>query len=102
MLGYAGGAAWLAIAWVAMEPLKCMFPGPVEGFFADGPPRWRCALGVLTQGILVPALFALSWHHHGRSFETWVERSKTRAHSPAEHAFFAIFALLLLSDYVRP
>merc|ERR1719498_1154668 len=76
-----------------------MFPGPCEGFFSDSFPRWRCALGVITQGIIVPLLYVVAPRHHGGSAKAWSSTSASGAFSSAEHAFFAIFALLLLSDY---
>ena len=50
----------------------------------DGSPRWRCASGLPTQLVLLPAL--LCWHHQGSEV--------------AASSFNYIFALYIFSDFI--
>jgi hypothetical protein len=51
---------WLAAALLAVAALKRGVPGAVEGFFSDGPPRWRAAMGIPTQFLFFPGLLLAS------------------------------------------
>jgi len=103
-------AIWLTAQLLLCAPLARAVPGPVEGYFHDGPPRWKCILNMLTQLLVLPPLLACSLTAYGGSFDRWsrsLMKSSLRGMKSSlqggvciEWVFICIFPTWLLLDFV--
>ncbi|KAL3905027.1 MAG: hypothetical protein SGPRY_011066 [Prymnesium sp.] len=75
------------------------FGTEVSGFFADGAPRWRCALGVPTQLCALPLLFLGSAWEHAFQLERWSARFAEGHRSASDWAFVFVFVAFLVLDW---
>ena len=100
---------WLVVALFFTLPVFRL-DGPVEGYYANGPGRWRFFWAIPTQLLVLPALLAFSYAAHGFSFEAWCKKWEQRASrayvfaqgraSTAEMVFIYLFPGWLLLDWV--
>lgn len=95
---------WLAAVILQHGPMVTHFPGKVQGYFSDGPPRWRCAWALDTQLLFFPGLLWLA--HDARGGSRWWSSSLARDQSriaertTAEWVFIVAFPTWLLLDFV--
>ncbi|KAL1504068.1 hypothetical protein AB1Y20_010478 [Prymnesium parvum] len=99
-------ALYCALVLQLRPAFQLHFKHEVQGYFADGAPRWRCALGLLTQAAVLPALFAASAYRRGGGMRRWGARFAAGDATAGEWTFVLLFAAFLLLDWrlvdVRP
>ena len=94
-----GSAVYTAGLISASTFFKLEFGNLVEGHFADGAPRWRCALGMVTQTLILPALFITSWIQHTGMMRAWGRTWAASAGGGADWLFVFVFVAFMLADW---
>ncbi len=96
---------WLVVAYFVCGPLERLVPGPVEGFFANGPPKWRCIWAMPTQVLVFPPAFVLA-RRRSRSMKHWCAEWARTQGGEWSWLFAYVFPAFLLIDFaithVRP
>mmetsp|Transcript_43232 Transcript_43232/g.140210 ORF Transcript_43232/g.140210 Transcript_43232/m.140210 type:complete len:243 (-) Transcript_43232:127-855(-) len=93
-------AAYVGLVLGLRADFERHFGQQVEGYFANGAPRWRCALGLPTQVGTLPLLLGCAVVAHRFDVQRWGERtSHGELRSVGERAFVAVFPAFLLLDW---
>ena len=96
------GILWFFFDWRVRKHASKTFGSVLD---EDGMPRWRCASGVATQLLVLPALFGLSLASSGYSLSAWSETAGSAYFTEDglrfyDWAFCYVFAAYMLSDVV--
>ena len=99
-------AIWLVLALVLALP-QLRIEGAVQGYFSNGPPRWRALWALPTQLLVMPSLLAIAYDDHGMELARWLRAGERHsARGRAECVFLYLFPTWLLLDFmlvhVRP
>lgn len=86
----------LSLRWY----FEIIFGQEVEGYFSNGTPRWRCALGLVTQACVLPVLFIWSWSEHAFDLRLWSKHYVKGTRSVSDWMFVFVFAAFLSLDWI--
>ena len=89
----------LALAFCLGPPMN-LVTGGVQGFFSNGPPRWRAAWALPTQMVLMPVLFVLGHRALGsQGPRAWGLQWARERRGPNAWCFVLLFPTWLLLDF---